>query len=232
MAIRLLNTTPQRVSWLLWAQPGPACRAEDAASVLSAPRASTRRADGAVSHAHGVLGAAGDPYPVTTPAPSELTCVPGPQCSAACDGDRPRGLRWRDPGRVEPACASARPSGNREIPLAISIWWRRIIHSCCLRKRSGRKNPESLKCWTPWPAGSAQSPAARFHPTSVRQRWPTAPRLLAIRFRATPPSATSRARRSRGACGQEKPRPSPSSSRSTGPPGCTTTSASSSTACC
>jgi hypothetical protein len=43
MAIRLLNTTPQRVSWLLWAQPverrgqGPACRAEDAALLYQLP---------------------------------------------------------------------------------------------------------------------------------------------------------------------------------------------------
>jgi len=69
---------------------GPPCRAEDAASDLSAPQAPTGRADGAVSHAHGVLRAAGDPHPATTPAPSPLPWRPDPECPAACGGDRPR----------------------------------------------------------------------------------------------------------------------------------------------
>jgi len=83
---------------------GPPCRAEDAASDLSAPQAPTGRADGAVSHAHGVLRAAGDPHPATTPAPSPLPWRPDPECPAACGGDRPR--RPPDSGiraGVEPA---------------------------------------------------------------------------------------------------------------------------------
>jgi hypothetical protein len=115
----------------LWAQPAARrgqgralpCRAEDAASVLSAPQAPTRGADGAVSHAHGVLRAAGDPHPATTPAPSPLSWRPGPECPAACGGDLPR--RPPDGGiraGVEPACPNTRPSSNREITLPVNLF--------------------------------------------------------------------------------------------------------------
>jgi Putative transposase len=81
----------------LWAQPaahrgqGRALHAAPRMQrLISVPQAPTGRADGAVSHAHGVLRAAGDPHPATTPAPSPLSWRPGPECPAACGGDRPR----------------------------------------------------------------------------------------------------------------------------------------------
>ena len=62
-------------------------------------------------------------HPATTPAPSPLSWRPGPECPAACGGDRPR--RPPDGGiraGVEPACPNTRPSGNREITLPVNLF--------------------------------------------------------------------------------------------------------------
>jgi hypothetical protein len=135
MAIRLLNTTPQRVSWLLWAQPGPACRRGCSVCSISSPsldqtgrrcclsrpwsswsgwRPLSRRRNRPSSHAF-----------LTPNAPLRAMVT-----AHAASGGRIR-------AGVEPACASARPSGNREIPLAISIGGGgSFIHVACANQRA------------------------------------------------------------------------------------------------